>query len=147
VSDSTELLALRLGLIAIIFTFVLVTAFVLQSGVRTKPAAPDRPRRVVRGARLVLVSPALTGLDPGAEFAVAGEMTIGRDPENGIVLADPSVSGRHATIARERGGFRLTDLGSTNGTFANGRPVDRRGVLLLGGEQITLGSVVLRFAP
>jgi hypothetical protein len=144
-SDSTELLALRLGLIAIIFVFVLVTALVLRSGLGSRPAVPARGRRLVRGARLVVVSPAQTGLAPGDEFAVAGEMTIGRDPENGIMLADPSVSGRHASLVRERDGFRLADLGSTNGTLVNGRPVDAGGVLLRGGEQFALGAVVLRF--
>ncbi len=146
-NDSTELLVLRLGLIAIIFFFVLVTAFVLRSGLASRPAVAARSRLAIRGSRLVVVSPAQTGLAPGDAFAVAGEMTIGRDSENSIMLADPSVSGRHASVVRERDGFRLADFGSTNGTFVNGRPVDARGVLLQGGEQLALGAVVLRFHP
>jgi len=36
-------------------------------------------------------------------------------------------------------------LGSTNGTFVNGRGVHGRGVVLRGGEQISIGAVTLRF--
>ncbi len=93
-----------------------------------------------------MVAPGDTGLPPGAEFAVAGSMTIGRDMSAGIVLGDPSVSIRHAAIERVQGGWRLSDLGSTNGTSANGRRVGPGGVLLKGGEKIVLGAVVLRLA-
>ena len=74
-------------------------------------------------------------------------MTIGRDGEAGILIAESSVSSRHATIERVQGGWKLTDLGSTNGTTANGRPVGQGGVLLRGGERVGLGAVVLRLAP
>ncbi len=150
-SSDNELLALRLAMIAVIFLFVLGVAFMMRAGV----AVRDRPRasraaapgRVTAGARLVVLVPARTGLNPGDEFAVLGEMTLGRDGGNGIVLADPSVSGQHAAIVRARDGWRVTDLGSTNGTLVNGKSIDGRGAPLQGGEQVALGSVVLRFQP
>ena len=90
--------------------------------------------------------PGETGLASRArEFPVAGVMSLGRDLSNGIVLADPSVSTRHAQLERLRDGWRLTDLGSTNGTTVNGRPIDGHGVMLRGGEQIAVGVVVVRF--
>jgi hypothetical protein len=144
VSDSTELVILRLGLIAVVFLFALVTALTMRSGLRST-AAVSPGRAQVRGPRFVVVSPGETGLSPGAEFSVAGEMSLGRDPGNGIVLGDASVSGVHATLERVRDGWRLTDLGSTNGTMLNGRRVDGRGVLLRGGERVSFGAVVLRF--
>lgn len=149
-SNDTELLALRLAMIGIIFLFVLGVAFMMRSGVTVR--ATQAPRagaaRVPRATpRLVVLVPARTGLAPGDEFALAGEMTIGRDGVNGIVLADPSVSGRHASLVRSRDGWLVTDLGSTNGTLVNGQPIDGRGARLMGGEQVSLGSVVLRFQP
>ena len=43
-------------------------------------------------------------------------VTIGRGPDNSVVLTDPSVSRSHARIERpEGGGYRLVDLGSRNG--------------------------------
>ena len=145
-SDSTELLVLRLALTGTLFVFVLIVALTMRSGLR----APGRatPRSVGRpaGARLVLVAPGETGLVPGTEFAVAGLMTVGRDAGSSIVLGDSSVSGQHARIERLVDGWRIADLGSTNGTFVDGRRVDGRGVLLGGGEHVAVGAVTLRFA-
>lgn len=143
-SNSTELVVLRLGLIAIVFAFALVTALTMRSGLRsTQERSHTRGR--MRGPRLVVVSPGETGLTPGSAFSVGGEMSVGRDPDNGIVLGDPSVSGVHASLERVRDGWRLTDLKSTNGTMLNGRRIDGRGALLRGGEQVSFGAVVLRF--
>ncbi|MCC7363387.1 MAG: FHA domain-containing protein [Dehalococcoidia bacterium] len=148
-NDSVELLTLRLALIGIVFFFVLAAAFALRSGLRPRAVAAPRvapePRR--SGARLVLTSPAGTGIAPGTEFFLAGEMSLGRDATNGIVLPDASVSGRHAVVEYTRTGWRMADLGSTNGTMVNGRTLDGRAVPLQGGEQIVLGAVVLRFQP
>ena len=143
-TSSVELLVLRLALIAVIFAFVLVVALTLRSGVRA-PRVAVAPRSAARGPRLVLVQSGETGLEPGTEFPIAGVMSLGRDAGNGIVLADVSVSTRHAEVERQRNGWLLTDLGSTNGTFVNGRPINGRGVLLRGGEEIALGSVIIRF--
>ncbi|MGH2627828.1 MAG: FHA domain-containing protein [Anaerolineales bacterium] len=149
-SSDLELLSLRLAMITVIFLFVLGVAFMMRSGVGVRAVSPLRtpPRAPAPvGSRLVVLVPARTGLNPGDEFSVAGEMTLGRDAGNGIVLADPSVSGRHASLVRSRDGWRVTDLGSTNGTLVNGRSIDGRGAPLSGGEQVALGSVVLRFHP
>jgi len=143
-----ELLVLRLALIVVIFAFVAAVAVALRSGLAPVRAAVPSPAapRPQRGWRLVVVGPGDTGLAPGVEFAVAGHMTIGRDMSAGIVLGDPSVSGHHAAIERVQGGWRLTDLGSTNGTSVGGRPIGPGGAVLKGGEKISLGAVVLRLA-
>jgi ABC transport system ATP-binding/permease protein len=72
----------------------------------------------------------------GAEF------TIGRDPGCDLVLSDPTVSARHASIAVLAPGTGvLTDLDSRNGTFVNGRQIDEP-ALLSGGERVRLGDTV-----
>ena len=45
------------------------------------------------------------------------QVSIGRSPENVIILPDPTVSRRHAVIKTEDGKLVLEDLGSTNGTY------------------------------
>lgn len=66
-------------------------------------------------------------------------VTVGRAAENGIVLADASVSGRHAQLQAAGDTYQLTDLDSTNGTRVNGESV--RSVLLQPGDRIRFGKV------
>jgi X-X-X-Leu-X-X-Gly heptad repeat protein len=65
--------------------------------------------------------------------------TIGRHRDCDLYIADMSVSRLHARLAREAGGWLLTDLGSTNGTRLNGWRV-RAAVPVRAGDQIQFGS-------
>jgi hypothetical protein len=71
--------------------------------------------------------------------------TIGRNAENDIVLAGPTVSARHATVRRESVGVVLEDEGSLNGTFVNGQLVQQH--LLEAGDQIQVGPHLLVYVP
>ncbi len=62
-------------------------------------------------------APDLVGKKIPLMFKVFPQITIGRSPENVVILPDPTVSRRHATIRVEDGRVVLIDLGSTNGTF------------------------------
>jgi hypothetical protein len=64
------------------------------------------------------------------------------DPSAGIMLPDRSVSRRHASIVLVNGAFILTDDGSRNGTFVNGRPVTGS-TPINQGDHIAFGDVVL----
>jgi pSer/pThr/pTyr-binding forkhead associated (FHA) protein len=50
-------------------------------------------------------------------------ITIGRGPDNTIVVNDQSISIHHAKLLLEDDTYRLRDLDSTNGTRVNGKPV------------------------
>ena len=52
-------------------------------------------------------------------------LTIGRKPDNTLIIEDPAVSGHHARIVKVQAVFFLEDLKSTNGTAINGRPITR----------------------
>jgi len=65
-------------------------------------------------------------------------LTIGRDPENDLVLDDRRVSRRHAEIRLRLGRYTLYDLQSTNGTYVNGRRVAE--VVLSDGDRIAIGG-------
>lgn len=71
-------------------------------------------------------------------------ITIGRDPENTIVLPSESVSRKHARIERYQGCRFITDLNSTNGTYVNDQPVRPRG-RLDNGAFIRVGDVILKY--
>lgn len=49
------------------------------------------------------------------------EISIGRGPENDLVLPDGNVSTRHAKLTVRDGKFIIVDSGSTNGVYVNGR--------------------------
>ena len=96
------------------------------------------PRPSAPAARLRVTPP------DGAEFLCefdGSSLTIGRGPDNDLVLADGRVSRHHARVTGRRGTLVYTDLGSTNGSRVNGAPV---GELVLGaGDRIELGDSVL----
>lgn len=54
------------------------------------------------------------------------ELTIGRAPDNDLVIDDLAVSAHHARIAKIQSVFFIEDLGSTNGTFVNDVKVDEQ---------------------
>lgn len=145
-SGSTELLVLRLALIAVVFLAAVAITLSLRASLLPRPA-PRPTQAAPRGWRVVIEAPGETGLRQGAPYPLAGKIVIGREPSSGIVLADPSVSSRHASIEATRGGWKLRDLGSTNGTSVNGRAVGPEGSLLRGGERVGLGAVVVRVLP
>lgn len=58
--------------------------------------------------------------------------TLGRAPENHLVLPHPAVSRRHAEIRNTSQGPQIFDLDSQNGTFINGQPVRRAHPLQVG---------------
>ncbi len=64
-------------------------------------------------------------------LAPSEQMIIGRDPSCRISLPNPLVSSRHLQLHHDGSGWRATDLGSTNGTWANGQRV---GEVSVGGE-------------
>src|SRR6266404_3327101 len=72
-------------------------------------------------------------------------ITIGRAPDNTIVIDDPSVSSRHAQLELSGETYRLKDLESTNGTRVNGIPVTE--TVLRFEDRIRFGGVEARFEP
>jgi hypothetical protein len=68
-------------------------------------------------------------------------LTIGRAADNGIVLRDGRASRHHARIDGRRGSLVLSDLGSTNGSFVNDRPIEA--IALGEGDRIRIGTTIL----
>jgi dienelactone hydrolase len=80
----------------------------------------------------------------GRIVALPNQMvTLGRAPDNDIVVGDPATSGRHGRIEVRGGAFWISDLGSTNGTQVNGEPVIEK--QLGHGDLIAIGANTIRF--
>lgn len=127
----------RLGLLGLLYLFLAAVARILLRDLRAAARGP-----VVAGRLVVLEAP---GGDPapGSVVPVQAVTTIGRDVNNDLVLADPHVSAEHAILTFRARTWFVEDLGSTNGTFLNGRRVD--GIAeLLPGDELRAGGVRLR---
>ena len=136
--DEPLAVALKFGFLAVLYLFLL---WIARSGLRElrrsqeadgpAEAPPERTRggrrREAKSADLrSAVEPRLEvvaalGHDPGASWQVGEGATMGRSDAADIRVEDPFASSAHARIF-SRGDFMfIEDMGSTNGTYLNGR--------------------------
>jgi predicted component of type VI protein secretion system len=79
-----------------------------------------------------------------AEYNLSKERyTVGRLPDNDIRIDNPAVSGHHSLIINILNDSFLEDLNSTNGTYVNGKLIQKHA--LANGDVITIGHHQLRF--
>jgi len=69
--------------------------------------------------------------------------TLGRRPYNDIVIDNLAVSGEHGVIHMAGAEVEIEDLGSTNGTYVNGKAIKRSD--LRNGDLIEVGKYKIRF--
>jgi hypothetical protein len=83
------------------------------------------------------------GPRPNLVFELDGDSyTIGREAGTEIVIEDPQVSRRHATLTRQGTSYLIEDIGSTNGTYVNGKRVTAP-MLLSNGDMIGLADTIV----
>ena len=103
------------------------------------------PEEVAKGATYGALLTFESGPFAGRIVALPRQMvTIGRAPDNDVVVGDPATSGHHGRIEDRSGAFWISDLGSTNGTLVNGEPVIEK--QLSDGDMIAIGQNNLRFS-
>ncbi len=95
-----------------------------------------------RDAILVHIYP--TGAEMGTRYHVGAEpLVIGRGDACDVHINENSVSRRHAVLQRGGGGWTVTDLGSTNGTFLNN--VHVASAAIKDGDYLRVGNCIYRF--
>lgn len=111
-----------------------------------EPAAPPPFLHASMGPEPVARLDIIGGPHQGQGFWLQGDAYIlGRDPSALIPLVRDNMASReHARLVRDVHGWRVDDLGSTNGLFVNGERVSVH--WLRPGDQITIGQSVLRAA-
>jgi pSer/pThr/pTyr-binding forkhead associated (FHA) protein len=88
------------------------------------------------GSALLVVQ---RGPSAGSRFLLDTDVvTAGRHPDSEIFLDDVTVSRRHAEFRRGPEGYRVSDVGSLNGTYVNRDRIDE--VLLQGGDEVQIGK-------
>jgi FHA domain len=152
--------ALKFGFLAVLFLFII---WVARSSMRDVTTAEDASvvmdgdeagavpvARRERGPDLRAgVDPRLEvvaamGLDPGTAFELGDGATMGRADGSDIPIDDPFASSVHARIF-PRGQFMyIEDMGSTNGTYLNGRKL-RSAERLKVGDTVRIGETEYRY--
>jgi hypothetical protein len=150
--------ALQFGFLAILYLFIL---WVVRSARRDlagganadvpvaggAAAAPSRERGGMdlrQGIRPRLTVVAAMNFAPGTEFEIGDSATMGRAPSSDVPIEDPFASSAHARIF-PRGQFMyIEDMGSTNGTYLNGRQL-RRPEQLKTADSVRIGETEYRY--
>jgi hypothetical protein len=139
------ILGLRLAFVLLLYLFLYQVVRVSSRELVELARRPLSTGPSLTPPRLTVVEPAESGLAAGTAIALQPLTTIGRNPDCVIVLDEPFVSGKHATLTLERDRWWLRDQDSTNGTFVNGVLVaDATGVQ--SGDIVQFGRVKLRFS-
>jgi DNA-binding NtrC family response regulator len=105
-------------------------------------AVARAPSPLATGCSLMVEAGPDAGSTFGVEASAAGRVFIGQSAACEVRLRDRSVSRRHAALELQPAGLRLTDLGSTNGTWVGDLRV--HDAVLSGGERLRLGETTLR---
>ncbi len=138
---------LRYLFLFLLYVFVLLVAWTVYrelSPVPSAKAAPAPSRRVARKGKASLVFADGEGRRRRIAWEAGGEVLIGRAPECTVCLQDEFASNLHARISQSEGRFFIEDLGSTNGTYVNGRRINYP-TELRGGDSIKVGNTTLEF--
>jgi hypothetical protein len=146
--DEPLAVALKFGFLAVLYLFLLWVVRSALRDLRRSAAAAPEPLDVAASRRRDNGGPDLSagveprlevvaalGHEPGAAFEIGSGATLGRSNGADIRIDDPFASSAHARVF-PRGEFMyIEDMGSTNGTFLNGRQ-------LRGAERLRPADVV-----
>src|SRR5688572_3627460 len=86
---------------------------------------------------------AIGGKIRGTEFKLdEGENIVGRDPSSNINVKTDGVSKKHMMITVNKDSVYLEDLGSSNGTFVNGKLTKK--ATIQNGDKVALPNVIFQ---
>jgi hypothetical protein len=140
-SVDEALLVARLAFLVALYAFLVLLAILLLRELRSRASSPGERAP----GDLLVVEPFETGLDAGERIPLLAHSSIGRDSGSDVQLPDTFVSAEHARLSWNGKGWLLEDLGSTNGTRLNGKPI--RKATVKPGDMIEFGRVKVKLVP
>jgi FHA domain len=148
---------LKFGFLAVLYLFLLFIARSALRDLRRDEEVPAGAARAGRAGRAgavpdgqpVEVNPRLEviaakGHEAGREFDVRAGARLGRAQTSEVSLEDSYASAAHARVYPRDGAMFIEDLGSTNGTYVNGRELTRP-LQLAEGDTVRIGDTELRY--
>jgi pSer/pThr/pTyr-binding forkhead associated (FHA) protein len=137
-------IVLRYFFLGLLFLFLVLVVRAIYKDINAPEAALKAKRRKKKDMPHLLVVAADRNL--GAKYYLVDEVRIGRSTNSNIVLSDTYGSQQHARVFDSKGSFYVEDLGSTNGTYVNGRKISYPLELRVG-DRIKIGKTVFEFRP
>ena len=141
-SSEGLILLLRIGVVAILYLFLLSLFILIQRELNAESAAR---RTVSPRGRLIVLDPGTSPRPLGQAIPLEPVTRLGRASDNTIVLEDEFVSTAHSLLVLRDGRWWVRDAGSTNGTVVNGQRIDGE-IPLREGDELQIGRVRLRLA-
>jgi hypothetical protein len=152
------LAVVRIGIIVLLWLFVLAAVRVIRTDIygprAARPAPPKASAKQARPAKTPKASKSKSRDTPTKLVVTQGTLagtsiplrdnpvTIGRANDSTLVLADDYASNRHARLTPTDNGWLVEDMGSTNGTFLDRTKVTAPTAVALG-MPIRIGKTVL----
>ncbi|HET9919403.1 MAG TPA: FHA domain-containing protein [Ktedonobacteraceae bacterium] len=136
------LLILRLLFIVLLYLFLMqvVIAITRDLKVTAANAAVENKAPTARGHLVVIGGSNM--FQPGTNFDLEPETTIGRGPINTIQIPEESVSGVHTQLRYHNGIWYVLDANSRNGTFVNNQRLEPgKPLVVRPGDVVQVGFV------
>jgi pSer/pThr/pTyr-binding forkhead associated (FHA) protein len=128
---------LKLVFVGLLYLFLWQMARSIGGHLGADTSSSRRPRR--RVGELIVVR---SDTNVGTRVTVNDSVVLGRSPEADVLLDDPYASMFHLRLTMEGDTMSLTDLGTTNGTYLNGRRVTSP-VVLNAGDSVQVGKTIM----
>lgn len=148
-STAVLLFLARALLLLLLYLFLYLVVRALRQDLRRAIQATGDRQQATGVSGAVVLSPAAwlelidagqTPLLPGQRYCLRDPLLIGRSARNDITLEDDWISAEHLRLRRSGDAWLAEDLGSTNGTRLNGRPL-KSAARVRTGDVLDLGRV------
>ena len=139
-----KLVTFTFGIVFIILLYVIIyyALKIMYKDVKTGGKARNNSSGIRYGIEVIQTGVNST-LEQGSVVPIRGIITLGRKPENTIVLTEPFVSGNHAKTYAKNNNLYVEDLHSTNGVYVNNERIQEK-YKLVADDEVKIGSAIFK---
>ena len=139
-----KLVTFTFGIVFIILLYVIIyyALKIMYKDVKSGGKARNNSSGIRYGIEVIQTGVNST-LEQGSVVPIRGIITLGRKPENTIVLTEPFVSGNHAKIYAKNNNLYVEDLNSTNGVYVNNERIQEK-YKLVADDEVKIGSAIFK---
>ena len=139
-----KLVTFTFGIVFIILLYVIIyyALKIMYKDGKTGGKARNNSSGIRYGIEVIQTGVNST-LEQGSVVPIRGIITLGRKPENTIVLTEPFVSGNHAKIYAKNNNLYVEDLNSTNGVYVNNERIQEK-YKLVADDEVKIGSAIFK---